>query len=207
MARRASFSFFLVCLNKLLKTCLSNKPAVLLWEFVLQIFFLFSGSWNQQKPFRNYHWVAVLCFCSFSLVHGFMDFFTLCTWFVFVPDVYFPYTQVTHFFFLIYFYYLSKKETTSRESSSFTSQVFFFFFFFSFNKSLCYTALFWWNFSRVSAFTFSQDLLSFIEVLPSIYWAWAGRGLYEIKPIRLCLSNFDCLWWVSHPLGLHFLIN
>ena len=125
MARRASFSFFLVCLNKLLKTCLSNKPAVLLWEFVLQIFFLFSGSWNQQKPFRNYHWVAVLCFCSFSLVHGFMDFFTLCTWFVFVPDVYFPYTQVTHFFFLIYFYYLSKKETTSRESSSFTSQVFF----------------------------------------------------------------------------------
>ena len=128
MARRASFSFFLVCLNKLLITCLSNKPAVLLWEFVFQIFFLFSGSWNQQKPFRNYHWVAVLCFCSFSLVHGFMDFFTLCTWFVFVPDVYFPYTQVTHFFFLIYFYYLSKKETTSRESSSFTSQVFFLFF-------------------------------------------------------------------------------
>ena len=74
----------------------------------------------------------------------------------------------------------------------------------SFNKSLCYIALYWWNFSRVSAFTFSQDSLSFIEVLPSNYGAWAGRGQYEIKPIRLCLSNFDCLWWVSHPLGLHF---
>ena len=38
-----------------------------------------------------------------------MDFCTLCTWFVFVPDVYFLYTQVTPFF-LIYFYYLSKKK-------------------------------------------------------------------------------------------------
>ena len=69
----------------------------------------------------------------------------------------------------------------------------------SFNKSLCYTALFGWTFSRVSASTFSQDLLSFIEVLPSNYWACAGKGQYEIKPIRLGLSNFDCLWWVSHP--------
>ena len=50
-------------------------------------------------------WVLVLGFCSFSLVHGFMDFCTSCTWFVFVPYVYFLYTQVTPFF-LIYFYYL-----------------------------------------------------------------------------------------------------
>ena len=55
-------------------------------------------------------WVAVLGFHSFSLVHGFMDFCTLCIWFVFAPDVYFLYTQVTPFFFLIYFYYLSKKK-------------------------------------------------------------------------------------------------
>ena len=55
-------------------------------------------------------WVTVLDFHSFSSVHGFLDFCTLCTWFVFVLDVYFLYTQVTPLFFLIYFYYLSKKK-------------------------------------------------------------------------------------------------
>ena len=37
-------------------------------------------------------WVTVFGFCSFSSVHGFMDFRSLCTWFVFVLDVYFLYT-------------------------------------------------------------------------------------------------------------------
>ena len=51
-------------------------------------------------------WVTVLGFRSFSSIHGFMDFCTLCTWFDFVLDVYFLYTQVTLLFFLIYLYYL-----------------------------------------------------------------------------------------------------
>ena len=55
-------------------------------------------------------WVTVFGFRSFSSVHGFMDFCSLCTWFVFVLDVYFLDTQVTPLFFLIYSYYLSKKE-------------------------------------------------------------------------------------------------
>ena len=51
-------------------------------------------------------WVTVLGFRSFSSIHGFMDFCTLCTWFDFVLGVYFLYTQVTPLFFLIYFFYL-----------------------------------------------------------------------------------------------------
>ena len=56
-------------------------------------------------------WVTVFDFRSFSSLHGFTDFCTLCTWFVFVLDVYFLYTQVTPLFFLIYSNYLSKKKT------------------------------------------------------------------------------------------------
>ena len=54
--------------------------------------------------------LSMFGFCSFSSIYGFMDFCTLCTWFVFVLDVYFLYTQVTPLFFLIYSYYLSKKK-------------------------------------------------------------------------------------------------
>ena len=55
-------------------------------------------------------WVTVFGFRSFSSIHGFMDFCTFGTWFVYVLDVYFLYTQVTPLFFLIYSYYLSKKK-------------------------------------------------------------------------------------------------
>ena len=55
-------------------------------------------------------WVTMFGFRSFSSIHGFMDFCSFSTWFVFVLDVYFLYTQVTPLFFLIYSYYLSKKK-------------------------------------------------------------------------------------------------
>ena len=61
-------------------------------------------------------WVTMLGFRSFSPIHDFMDFCTLCTWFVFVLDVYFMHTLVTPPLLFNIFLLLIKKKKKSCNS-------------------------------------------------------------------------------------------
>ena len=90
-------------------TCDSAKKFIFIWYPVpfLLLDNIFSWMWHSYTELTKMQIPRARC--------------TLCTWFVFVLDVYVLYTQVTPFFFLIYSYYLLKKKKIPRARQSWKS--------------------------------------------------------------------------------------